>query len=90
MPALSDVVMSPRLGAINSWWVQDEAMGALPILRAATDPSAVGGTYYGPDGFGQLTGYPIVVRSSARSHNAEVQRRLWAESERLTGVTYPL
>ena len=45
-------------------------MGALPTLRAATDPDAIGGTYYGPDGFMQLTGYPVVVASSSRSQNA--------------------
>ncbi len=87
---LANTVMAPRLAALNSWWVQDAAAGALPTLRAATDPAAIGGTYYGPDGFLQFTGYPVVVRSSARSHNGEVQRRLWAESERLTGVSYPV
>jgi hypothetical protein len=70
--------------------VQDAAMGALPTLRAATDPAVVGGTYYGPSGLAQLTGYPVLVRSSVRSHNASVQRQLWAESERLTGVSYPV
>jgi hypothetical protein len=82
--------MGPRLAALNSWAVQDASMGTLPILRAATDPDAIGGTYYGPDGFMQLTGYPVVVASSTRSQNREVQRRLWVESEQLTGVTYPV
>lgn len=90
LPALADAVMSPRLGRLNSWWVQDAARGALPTLRAAADPAAVGGTCYGPDGPLQLTGYPVVVRTSGRSHNKEHQRRLWVESEQLTGVTYPV
>jgi len=90
MSSMSTAAMSSRFHALNSWWVQDSAMGALPTLRAATDPDVTGGTYYGPDGFYQLTGYPILVRSSTRSHNAEVQRRLWAESEKLTQVSYPL
>ncbi len=91
MPSIAETVMgSPRLATVNSWWLQDATMGALPTLRAATDPDAVGGTYYGPDGFLQLTGYPVVVTSSTRSHNAEVQRRLWTESEQLTHVTYPV
>jgi hypothetical protein len=64
-------------------------MGALPTLRAATDPGATGGAYYGPDGLMQMTGHPVLVRSAGRSQNAEVQRRLWAESEKLTGVSYP-
>jgi len=83
-------LMSPRFALLNSWWVQDSAMGALPTLRAATDPEAIGGTYYGPGGPFQLTGYPVVVTSSVRSYNKEAQRKLWAESERLTQVSYPL
>jgi NAD(P)-dependent dehydrogenase (short-subunit alcohol dehydrogenase family) len=90
MPSVANTVMGPRFDPVNSWWLQDASMGALPTLRAATDPDAIGGTFYGPDGFLQLTGYPVVVRSSGRSHNAEAQRRLWAESEQLTGVTYPV
>jgi NAD(P)-dependent dehydrogenase (short-subunit alcohol dehydrogenase family) len=69
---------------------QTPAMGALPTLRAATDPSAEGGAYYGPGGFQELLGNPVVVRSSARSHDADQQRRLWTVSEELTGVAYPV
>jgi NAD(P)-dependent dehydrogenase (short-subunit alcohol dehydrogenase family) len=82
--------MSTRFRALNSWWVQDASVGALATLRAATDPAATGGAYYGPDGFLQMTGHPVLVRSSGRSHNAEKQRRLWAESEKLTQVSYPI
>ena len=90
MSGIAQGAMSPRFATLNSWFVQDGSMGALPTLRAATDPEAIGGTYYGPDGLFQLTGYPVVVTSSVRSHNREVQRRLWVESERLTGITYPV
>jgi NAD(P)-dependent dehydrogenase (short-subunit alcohol dehydrogenase family) len=67
---------------------QDARMGALPTVRAATDPAAAGGDYYGPGGLAELTGPPRLVRSSARSHDDEVARRLWAVSEELTGVSY--
>jgi len=70
--------------------VQDAAAGARPSLRAATDPAVLGGQYYGPDGFGELRGYPKVVRSSRKSHDVDRQRRLWAVSEELTGVVYPV
>jgi NAD(P)-dependent dehydrogenase (short-subunit alcohol dehydrogenase family) len=66
------------------------AMGALATLRAATDPAVRGGQYYGPDGRSGFRGHPVLLRSSARSHDAEVQRRLWERSEQLTGVTYRL
>jgi NAD(P)-dependent dehydrogenase (short-subunit alcohol dehydrogenase family) len=69
---------------------QDPAMGALPSLRAATDPAVVGGQYFGPDGFAQTRGYPKVVGSSRKSHDVDLQRRLWAVSEELTGVVYPV
>jgi NAD(P)-dependent dehydrogenase (short-subunit alcohol dehydrogenase family) len=67
---------------------QGARMGALPTLRAATDPGAAGGDYYGPAGLGEFTGPPRLVRSSARSRDEAVQRRLWAVSEELTGVTF--
>jgi hypothetical protein len=68
----------------------EAAMGALPTLRAATDPGVLGGQYYGPDGFAELRGNPKLVPSSEKSHDADVQRRLWAVSEELTGVVYPV
>ncbi|GAB4213217.1 MAG: oxidoreductase [Sandaracinaceae bacterium] len=72
----------------NALLAQSAAMGALPTLRAACDPGAKGGDYYGPRGLGELAGYPTLVRSNARSHDREVQRRLWEESVKLTGVTF--
>ena len=69
---------------------QNPALGALPTLRAATDPAVLGGQYYGPDGLGQARGYPKLVASSAKSHDVDRQRRLWTVSEELTGVTYPV
>ena len=67
---------------------QDARMGALPTVRAATDPAAVGSDYYGPAGFAELTGPATLVKSSARSHDADDQRHLWEVSEELTGVSY--
>lgn len=64
--------------------------GALPTLRAATDPAGRNGEYYGPSGFREQRGYPKVVQSSAASHDEELQKRLWKESEEATGVVYPV
>jgi len=69
---------------------QGANMGALPTLRAATDPGVLGGQYFGPDGLGGVRGYPKVVSSSDQSHDATLQRRLWEVSEELTGVVYPV
>ncbi len=70
--------------------VQSSAMGALSTLRAATDPAATGGQYYGPDGFMEFKGHPVIVKSNSASHDTETQRRLWEVSESMTGVIYPL
>jgi len=75
--------------AIGQPIAQQPQSGALPTLRAATDPGARGGEYYGPDGWLEFKGHPHRVGSSARSHDEQAQRRLWQESERLTGVRYP-
>ena len=69
---------------------QSTEMGALPTLRAATDPHVSGGQYLGPGGFLEMRGYPKVVASNRRSHDVDVQRRLWTVSEQLTGVTFPV
>jgi NAD(P)-dependent dehydrogenase (short-subunit alcohol dehydrogenase family) len=69
---------------------QGADMGALPTLRAATDPEALGGQFYGPDGFAELRGYPKIVASSGASHDVNTQKRLWTASEELTGVVYPV
>jgi NAD(P)-dependent dehydrogenase (short-subunit alcohol dehydrogenase family) len=78
-----DLIIEEPLG-------QSAAMGALATLRAVADPAARGGEYYGPAGRGELRGYPRLVTSSDRARDAEAQQRLWRESERLTGVTYPV
>lgn len=70
--------------------VQGADMGALPTLRAATDPAALGGQYYGPDGFMEQRGNPRVVASSEQSYNLDLQRRLWSVSEELTDVVFPV
>lgn len=64
--------------------------GALPILRAATDPEVKGGQYYGPSGRGERRCDPVVVSSSRRSHDPQLQSRMWQASEKLTGVTFPV
>ncbi|MFE6922343.1 SDR family NAD(P)-dependent oxidoreductase [Nocardia sp. NPDC057663] len=69
---------------------QKAEMGALPTLRAATDPAVVGGQYYGPGDRLEIRGYPKLVTSSPDSHDQAVQQRLWTVSEELTGVTFPL
>jgi NAD(P)-dependent dehydrogenase (short-subunit alcohol dehydrogenase family) len=62
------------------------AQGARPILYAATSPEVRGGDYIGPRS--GLRGPPARVRSSDRSHDPELARRLWQMSEEMTGVRF--
>ena len=84
----------PRLvrpvAIVAQLFMQGADMGALPTLRAATDPNVVGGQYFGPDGFAEQRGYATLVSSNRASHDVDAQKRLWAVSEELTKVVYPV
>jgi NAD(P)-dependent dehydrogenase (short-subunit alcohol dehydrogenase family) len=90
MPLPVRVMMRPQLRMLTWWLMQSPRRGALAAVRAAVAPDVAGCDYYGPPGRAQFTGYPARVQSSARSHDTAAQRRLWQESERLTGVSYPV
>ena len=80
----------PGVSWLSGRLLNTSELGALPTLRAATDPAVRGGQYYGPDGFRELRGYPKLATSNAQSHDTAAQERLWTVSEELTGVTYPV
>ncbi len=73
---------------LNNFFAQDVAMGTLPTLRAATDPNAQPGDYFGPAGLFEMRGYPIKVPSNKRSHDKAAAQKLWELSQELTGVVY--
>ncbi|QYH34887.1 oxidoreductase [Salinibacterium sp. M195] len=68
--------------------IQTPKQGSRPSLRAATDPTAVGGDFFGPSGRKEYRGAPVRVASNAASHSEIDATKLWTESERLTGVKY--
>jgi NAD(P)-dependent dehydrogenase (short-subunit alcohol dehydrogenase family) len=84
---------SPGFRAANATigrlFTQSAQAGALPVLRAATDPQATGGEYYGPGGPGQFKGAPKLQQAPRRAGDPAARGRLWALSEGATGVTYP-
>jgi hypothetical protein len=73
----------------NRLFAQSDAMGALPTLYAATQ-DIPGGSYVGPGGFQEQRGHPKLVGRNDRAQDADVAKRLWAKSEELTGVSFPL
>ena len=94
-PGLADTELTRNSPAIARFFYarlisQKAAIGALPILRAATDPGVLGGQYYGPRGLFGFRGYPKLAKSNKKSHDTAIQRRLWTVSEELTGVTFPV
>jgi NAD(P)-dependent dehydrogenase (short-subunit alcohol dehydrogenase family) len=68
-------------------WQSAEA-GSLPLLFAATSPNAQAGGYYGPDGRNEAKGNPTAAFVPAITKDATVGRRLWDESERVTGMQF--
>jgi NAD(P)-dependent dehydrogenase (short-subunit alcohol dehydrogenase family) len=67
---------------------QGAATGALPQLRAATDPKVRGGDYFGPRGVAEQRGLPTKARMSANARDDKAARLLWEASEELTGVRF--
>jgi NAD(P)-dependent dehydrogenase (short-subunit alcohol dehydrogenase family) len=80
---IDDVIMTVS----NKLLAQSDAMGALPLLYAATE-ELESGAYVGPDGVGEQRGHPKLVGMTDRARSDEDARRLWEMSEELTGVTY--
>jgi NAD(P)-dependent dehydrogenase (short-subunit alcohol dehydrogenase family) len=76
--------------AVAKFFGQDAAMGALPILRAATASEALSGSYFGPDGFFQLKGSPVKIEPAAMAMELDARKKLWTVSTHLTGVDYGL
>jgi NAD(P)-dependent dehydrogenase (short-subunit alcohol dehydrogenase family) len=63
-------------------------MGTLPTLRAAIDENAKSGDYFGPKGFMEMRGYPVVVESTKLAQDKAKAKQLWEMSEAMTGVSY--
>ena len=63
--------------------------GAMPILRAATDPEVRGGEFYGPAWFKTTRGPAVKETPLPHALDTAVAERLWTISEQLTGITYP-
>jgi NAD(P)-dependent dehydrogenase (short-subunit alcohol dehydrogenase family) len=72
-----------RLVGMPAW------QGALPTLFAAT-MDVPGNSYVGPHRLREMRGWPTGVGRSQRALDPGLAKALWAESERLSGVSFPL
>ena len=75
---------SNRLVPLYRPFIQSAALGALGFVRAATDPAAQGGEYYGPQL--QVWGPPVRERPSRLARDPDLAAALWERSEELTGM----
>lgn len=70
--------------------VMEAWQGALPALFAATDPSAVGGAFYAPNGENEYSGYPALSQyNTPAMHDKVLAEKLWSYAATVTGVNYP-
>ncbi|CAN5157597.1 SDR family NAD(P)-dependent oxidoreductase [soil metagenome] len=60
--------------------------GAWPVVRAAIDPAAQGGQFYGPSR--SVTGPPVLVEPVAQSADPAFGAEFWSLAEKSTGVTF--
>jgi NAD(P)-dependent dehydrogenase (short-subunit alcohol dehydrogenase family) len=86
-PGINDVSRRERLrdGAI-SFFAQGKDRGAWPTVRAALDPDAVSGQFYGPQR--SMSGPPVVITPVASSASEEFGAQFWALAEEKTGVSF--
>ena len=82
--------MGVFMGSLLRFFGQDVSIGALPILRGATDLSVQGGDYYGPTKFVELRGYPKLIPLPKKAQNLADTHKLWKISEELTQVKFAL
>ncbi len=80
--------LTNRLMRPAALFMQPPRLGALPIVRAATDPAVRGGEFYGPQFL--FWGYPRRETPSRAARNAGDARRLWTRSEKLTGISFDI
>jgi NAD(P)-dependent dehydrogenase (short-subunit alcohol dehydrogenase family) len=65
---------------------QGKDRGAWPVVRAAIDPNAHGGEFYGPKR--GVAGAPILVEPVASSGGVEFGAEFWRQAEAATGIRF--
>lgn len=85
----TDLQRNSTFQALNPLLAMKPEGGALPTLRAAVDPSATPGSYWGPSGLFEMRGSPGPARICRRGLNQTDAARLFDVSERLTSVSMP-
>lgn len=88
-PGVNDIPPWRRArDAVLSIVAQGKHQGAWSTVRAALDPQAQSGEFFGPDR--TLIGPPIVLAPALSSASSEFGAQLWELAERKTGVIFPV
>lgn len=88
-PQMAGSTLRAKASALSNAVVAQSAyQGALPQVYAAVMPDVAAGSYWGPDGWMELRGWPTQVDSNARSKDETVAAALWGLSEQLVGQTF--
>jgi len=87
-PGITDLISPARRFGENLLrpMTQGKDRGAWPVVRAAVDPDATGGQFYGPRR--SVTGPPVLVKPTSQSADPAFGAEAWRLSEEATGVTF--
>lgn len=91
----------PRMVTTTPWWGrvgghlsapagQGKDHGAWPVVRAAIDPDAESGEFYGPRDMFGLRGTPVIGPPAPSSASPEFGAHLWRLAEEWSGVSFDL
>jgi NAD(P)-dependent dehydrogenase (short-subunit alcohol dehydrogenase family) len=88
-PGVTDIGRGKRFAEVALFSIvgQGKDHGAWCSVRAATDPDAESGTFFGPARL-LLTGPPVPLAPVTSSASPEFGARLWALAEEMTGVRF--
>lgn len=75
-------------GLLSAPFAQGKDHGAWPVVRAAIDPDAESGEFYGPGQMLGMRGAPVVQSPVASSASPEFGAHLWALAEEWSGVRF--
>ena len=84
-PGINDGRVKP-LDIASAIISQGKDRGAWPVVRAAIDPDARGGEFYGPKR--SVAGVPVLLEPVASSASEEFGEQFWRDAEVATGIRF--
>lgn len=89
-------IMNHRFPKVTQWFIrplaylflQKVSVGVLAQIRASVDTQVKGGQFFGPSENDERKGHPVVVKSTAASHDRTIAKQLWDFSEERSACEY--